>query len=343
MQNGPADVADDQEQPAAIRFHPRGDAIAEHGAIAREPFKTRSQRRARSKGILDQIQRPARQRLGDVYADRVVLRLGLGQTPRGFGRRFRNAHVRIVERAEPGQSPDRRSIDALRLHAGDQVWKHPTLDRESARATREQVIGHLSLQGMRPRMWIDWPVGSLRRHATGVAMRACYACRHAMLLSPSPFPPARSSAPAWLSCCSAGPTFSVGHSGFTICIGVSVLAGIGAAIWTARRRERQRRERLRVMLHRIDAAIIMTDRRGVVTSMNVAAESLTGWKKEAEAIGLPVRAVFRLIDLETRRPVVNPVVKALYKGIVLRTVRRDDVDREGRRGTSDSRNRGADL
>ena len=102
----------------------------------------------------------------------------------------------------------------------------------------------------------------------------------------------------------------------TICIGVSVLAGIGAAIWTARLRQRQRREWLRVILHRIDAAIIMTDRRGAVTSMNGAAESLTGWR-EAEAIGLPVVAVFRLIDLQTRRPVVNPVVKALYQGIAV--------------------------
>jgi PAS domain S-box-containing protein len=92
----------------------------------------------------------------------------------------------------------------------------------------------------------------------------------------------------------------------------------GVTTWTvpARKRQREHHERLHAMLACFEAAIILTDARGTVTAMNGAAESLTGWD-EAAAVGMPVGAVFQLLDRRTHRPVVNPVVRALYKDIIV--------------------------
>jgi PAS domain S-box-containing protein len=92
----------------------------------------------------------------------------------------------------------------------------------------------------------------------------------------------------------------------------------GVTTWTpmARKRQREHQERLHAMLACFEAAIILTDARGAITAMNGAAQSLTGWD-EASALGSPVGAVFQLLDRRTHRPVVNPVVRALYKDIVV--------------------------
>jgi PAS domain S-box-containing protein len=95
-----------------------------------------------------------------------------------------------------------------------------------------------------------------------------------------------------------------------------LVSWIGAAAWTARRNTRRRQNWLRSYVRRIDEAVIVTDGRGAITAMNGLAESMTGWT-ETESLGLPVGAVFRLVDVQTHRPVVNPVVKALYKGIIV--------------------------
>jgi len=95
-----------------------------------------------------------------------------------------------------------------------------------------------------------------------------------------------------------------------------LVSWIGAAAWTARRNVRQRQAWLRSYVRRIDEAVIVTDGRGAITAMNGMAESMTGWT-ETDALGLPVGAVFRLVDVQTHRPVVNPVIKALYKGIIV--------------------------
>jgi PAS domain S-box-containing protein len=63
-------------------------------------------------------------------------------------------------------------------------------------------------------------------------------------------------------------------------------------------------------------AVIVTDARAIVTAMNRRAESMTGWT-EADAIGQPIVDVFRLVDARTHRPVVNPLVRALYKKVVV--------------------------
>lgn len=59
----------------------------------------------------------------------------------------------------------------------------------------------------------------------------------------------------------------------------------------------------------------------------IRAVSLTGW--EASALGLPVGAVFELIDRWTHRPDVNPVVKALYKEMVVPIARHVLLTRDG--------------
>ena len=101
------------------------------------------------------------------------------------------------------------------------------------------------------------------------------------------------------------------------------LAAIGgaASLWTARRRHSRRRAHewhawVRGTLRAVRDAAITTDIDGRVMSMNIGAECLTGWR-EADAIGRPLCGVFRLIDEETRRPVVNPVLKAIYKQAVV--------------------------
>jgi PAS domain S-box-containing protein len=99
-----------------------------------------------------------------------------------------------------------------------------------------------------------------------------------------------------------------------------LLIGVGATVWAgatlrtarARKRQHEHREGLHDLVRRFDEAIILTDMRGTITAMNGAAESMTGWR-EAAAVGLPVGAVYKRVEPQTHRPVVNPVVRALYK------------------------------
>jgi PAS domain S-box-containing protein len=92
-----------------------------------------------------------------------------------------------------------------------------------------------------------------------------------------------------------------------------------------------RSETLRVTLHSIGDAVITTDTRGHITSLNAVAESLTGWRY-AEAAGQPLDTVFRIVNEKTRRPVENPAAKALREGIVVGLanhtvlIRRDGVE-----------------
>ena len=69
-------------------------------------------------------------------------------------------------------------------------------------------------------------------------------------------------------------------------------------------------------LKSIGDAVITTDMRQTVTFMNPIAERLTEWKA-AEAVGVPLQAVFRIINEKTRTPVESPVDKALHRqGVV---------------------------
>ena len=102
-----------------------------------------------------------------------------------------------------------------------------------------------------------------------------------------------------------------------------LLLGVGAnqtAIVVQRRRAehqvREQAERLRTTLASIGDAVITTDTEGRITNMNAVAESLTGWAN-AEAVGQPLDAVFRIVNEETRQPVENPATRALREGVVV--------------------------
>ncbi|MDP1918655.1 MAG: PAS domain S-box protein [Myxococcales bacterium] len=71
-----------------------------------------------------------------------------------------------------------------------------------------------------------------------------------------------------------------------------------------------------VTLNSIGDAVIATDTMACVTRMNPVAERLTGWT-QANAIGHPVKAVFNIINQETRQPATIPVLATLAHGTIL--------------------------
>jgi PAS domain S-box-containing protein len=70
---------------------------------------------------------------------------------------------------------------------------------------------------------------------------------------------------------------------------------------------------LTTTLTSIGDGTIATDREGVITFMNPAAEDLTGWQ-QAEAVGEPATEVLNLIHSETREAIVNPLLEAIQAG-----------------------------
>jgi PAS domain S-box-containing protein len=111
----------------------------------------------------------------------------------------------------------------------------------------------------------------------------------------------------------------------------ALIIGFGEAARAAQVAAHHRSETLRVTLHSIGDAVITTDIRGHVTSLNTVAESLTGWT-QAEAIGHPLDAVFRIVNESTRQLVDNPAAKALREGAIVGLanhtvlIRRDGVE-----------------
>ena len=69
----------------------------------------------------------------------------------------------------------------------------------------------------------------------------------------------------------------------------------------------------RITLNSIGDAVIASDPRGVVTYLNSAAASLTGWSAAA-AIGQPLEVVFRILDERSRLEAQNPVNRVLRTG-----------------------------
>jgi PAS domain S-box-containing protein len=76
------------------------------------------------------------------------------------------------------------------------------------------------------------------------------------------------------------------------------------------------RERLRVTLASIGDAVVVTDERGHITSLNAVAESLTGWTTD-QARGKPLDQVFRIVNEETRQAVEDPCAKVLRTGAIV--------------------------
>ncbi|MDM7925528.1 MAG: PAS domain S-box protein [bacterium] len=75
----------------------------------------------------------------------------------------------------------------------------------------------------------------------------------------------------------------------------------------------QREEWFSTTLRSIGDAVLTLDSGGRITFMNGTASRLTGWDM-ADASGLPVERVFRIVSEESGRPVENPVRKVLRDG-----------------------------
>ncbi len=72
------------------------------------------------------------------------------------------------------------------------------------------------------------------------------------------------------------------------------------------------KELAQVTLQSIGDAVITTNAQGNVRFFNPIAEQLTGWKAH-EAKGLPLSTVFEIVNEVTRKPVENPIDKALLQ------------------------------
>jgi PAS domain S-box-containing protein len=78
---------------------------------------------------------------------------------------------------------------------------------------------------------------------------------------------------------------------------------------------RHQSEWILVALAGVGTAIIVTDARACVVSMNPVAESLTGWPQN-DAFGQPLTTVFRIENEQTRRAVTDPVAEVLVTGLI---------------------------
>jgi PAS domain S-box-containing protein len=72
----------------------------------------------------------------------------------------------------------------------------------------------------------------------------------------------------------------------------------------------------RITLASIGDAVITTDPKGLVTSLNSVAEHLTGWSTE-QALGQPFEQVFSIINESTHQKVEDPVGQVMRSGLVV--------------------------
>ena len=70
------------------------------------------------------------------------------------------------------------------------------------------------------------------------------------------------------------------------------------------------KERAQVTLNSIGDAVLTTDLTGRVSYLNLVAETMTGWTREA-ALGRPLNEVFRILDGATREIAANPAQEAI--------------------------------
>lgn len=111
------------------------------------------------------------------------------------------------------------------------------------------------------------------------------------------------------SIASLGPNQAAGGRIHTI-EDISAIKASEQAVKVAREALSRERERARVTLESIGDAVISTDAQGLVTYLNAVAEELTGWSREA-ASGEPFSRVFKVLDTDTGKPVLNPAERAM--------------------------------
>jgi diguanylate cyclase (GGDEF)-like protein/PAS domain S-box-containing protein len=91
------------------------------------------------------------------------------------------------------------------------------------------------------------------------------------------------------------------------------------------------KERTQVILNSIGDGVLCTDIAGYVTSLNLVAQSMTGWSCD-EASGHPLTEIFKTIDAATRLPSRDPMQMAFEQNRVVRLtgncilVRRDGFE-----------------
>lgn len=93
-----------------------------------------------------------------------------------------------------------------------------------------------------------------------------------------------------------------------------VLRHTDAGIRAQEEKLRDSREHLAATLRSIGDGVIACNTAGMIVSLNGAAETLTGWSN-AEAAGVSIREVFRIINAKSREPAEIPVFRAIADGV----------------------------
>ncbi len=104
--------------------------------------------------------------------------------------------------------------------------------------------------------------------------------------------------------------------GFASALALALLFGVHFLSERSRHQLRRHAAWLSTTLRSIGDAVIATDGAGRVIFMNGVAEMLTGWTS-SDAVGLPLEAVFRIVNEATKTGLENPVTKALKEGTVV--------------------------
>lgn len=101
---------------------------------------------------------------------------------------------------------------------------------------------------------------------------------------------------------------------FVLCLVIAIVMSqaVGRAIVRSEKELQSRRELLRATLTSIADAVVTTDTNGRITSLNLAAEHLSGWT-QAEAEGKPLGSVVTFVDETTGLEVESPALKALLE------------------------------
>jgi len=82
------------------------------------------------------------------------------------------------------------------------------------------------------------------------------------------------------------------------------------------RKLKKSEEWISTTLRSIGDAVIATDKKGIVTFMNPASETLTGWT-EKDAAGKLLKEVFNIINEETGEIIEDPSAKVLREGAIV--------------------------